>query len=103
MLLLVDHSSVAGSKTSTVRIREGVVNGLLYAVGGFDRYTRQCLSSLERYNPDADTWHVVANMSARRSDAGVGVLNNILYAVGGHDGSMVCKSVEAYGPKILIA
>lgn len=54
---------------------------------------------MERYNSETDTWSQVAEMTARRSGAGVGVLNNILYAVGGHDGPLVRKSVEAYDPE----
>lgn len=65
-------------------------------LGGYDGSTRQCLSSVERYNRANDTWTTVSEMSARRSGAGVGVLDNILYAVGGHDGPLVRKSVEAY-------
>lgn len=63
---------------------------------GYCGLSRQCLNSVERYDPSADTWHCVAEMRLRRSGAGVGVLNNILYAVGGHDGPSIRKSVEAY-------
>lgn len=55
----------------------------MYAVGGYDGTSRQCLSSVERYDTDSDTWTTVAEMGARRSGAGVGVLDNLLYAVGG--------------------
>ena len=34
----------------------GVVGSFLYAVGGYDGAQRQCLSSVERYDPDADEW-----------------------------------------------
>lgn len=61
----------------------------LYAVGGYDGSCRQCLASVERYNTVTDTWTKIADMTARRSGAGVGVLDNILYAVGGHDGPLV--------------
>lgn len=67
-------------------------------VGGYDGVSRQCLSSVECYNPEKDQWKPVPDMSARRSGAGVGVLDGILYAVGGHDGPLVRKSVEAFNP-----
>lgn len=70
----------------------------LVQVGGYDGASRQCLSSVESYNPNTDTWTAVAEMSSRRSGAGVGVLDGILYAVGGHDGPLVRKSVEAFNP-----
>ena len=41
--------------------------GLIYAVGGYDGNSRQCLSSVEVYNPDQDLWSPVSDMSARRS------------------------------------
>lgn len=61
---------------------------------------RQCLNSVECYNPETDTWSTVTEMSARRSGAGVGVLDGVLYAVGGHDGPLVRKSVESYNPDL---
>lgn len=45
-----------------------VVNRLLYAIGGFDGKNR--LQSVERYNPDEDSWTYVAEMSTPRSGAG---------------------------------
>lgn len=47
-----------------------VVAGYVYAVGGYDGASRQCLSSVERYNPAEDIWIIVAEMSCRRSGAG---------------------------------
>lgn len=72
---------------------------MLYAVGGYDGASRQCLGTVEQYDPDTDSWMPVAEMSARRSGAGVGVLDGLLYAVGGHDGPLVRKSVECYNPE----
>ena len=46
------------------------IPGFVYAVGGYDGSSRQCLSSVERYNPLDDTWVYVAEMSCRRSGAG---------------------------------
>ena len=61
---------------------------------------RQCLSSVERYDPDADEWTKVADMTTRRSGAGVGVIDGLLYAVGGHDGPTVRKSAEVFHPQV---
>ena len=44
----------------------GVLGGLIYAVGGYDGNSRQCLASVEVYIPEQDTWKRVADMSARR-------------------------------------
>lgn len=53
----------------------------LEQIGGYDGQSRQCLSSVEYYNPTADSWHLIPDMSQRRSGAGVGVLDNRLYVV----------------------
>ncbi|XP_036880428.1 kelch-like protein 2 isoform X5 [Manis javanica] len=104
-------TSVANMRDRRSTLGAAVLNGLLYAVGGFDGSTgllyavggydgasRQCLSTVECYSSAANEWTYTAEMSTRRSGAGVGVLNNLLYAVGGHDGPLVRKSVEVYDP-----
>jgi len=90
--------TIASMSTRRSSVGVGVLGGLIYAVGGYDGNSRQCLSSVEVYNPDQDIWSPVCDMSARRSGAGVGVLNGLLYSVGGHDGPLVRKSVESYNP-----
>jgi len=45
--------------------------GLLYAVGGYDGASRHCLSSVECYNPDNNSWMSVTDMTCRRSGAGL--------------------------------
>lgn len=56
---------------SRVWLIDAIVSaGKLYAVGGYDGASRQCLSSVEVYDPAADQWCYVADMSTRRSGAG---------------------------------
>ncbi|XP_040576158.1 kelch-like protein 3 [Lepeophtheirus salmonis] len=88
--------SIACMSTRRSSVGVGVLNGLIYAVGGYDGNSRQCLSSVEVYHPEKNYWSSVRDMSARRSGAGVGVLDDLLYAIGGHDGPFVRKSVERY-------
>jgi len=88
--------SIASMSTRRSSVGVGVLGGLIYAVGGYDGNSRQCLSSVEVYNPEQDLWSPVTDMFVRRSGAGVGVLNGILYSVGGHDGPVVRNSVECY-------
>ncbi|MBN3291114.1 KLHL2 protein, partial [Polypterus senegalus] len=90
------HVVPMNTRRSSVGV--GVVGGLLYAVGGYDGASRQCLSTVEAYHPNTNEWNYVAEMSTRRSGAGVGVLKGLLYAVGGHDGPLVRKSCEVYDP-----
>lgn len=67
-------------------------------VGGYDGVSRQCLSTVEFYNPETNAWSKTADMTSKRSGAGVGVMDGILYAVGGHDGPAVRNTVEAFDP-----
>ena len=57
-LLFTDH------RRSSVGV--GVLGSLIYAVGGYDGNSRQCLASVEVYIPEQDAWKRVADMSARR-------------------------------------
>lgn len=70
--------------------------GLLYAVGGYDGVSRQCLSTIESYNPVTNVWQPAPDMSVRRSGAAVGVLDGLMYAVGGHDGPLIRSTVEVF-------
>ncbi len=76
----------------------GVVNGILYAVGGNDGAT--VLNAVEAYDPLAGTWATKAAMPTARDRLAVGVVNGILYAVGGYSGSGSSgfATVEAYDP-----
>jgi kelch-like protein 2/3 len=67
-------------------------------VGGYCGLSRECLDSVERYDPFSDTWSPVAHMTTRRSGACVNVHNGKIFVVGGHNGPCVLKSVEMYDP-----
>ena len=75
----------------------GVINGLLYSVGGHDGPLVR--KSVECYNPDRDEWTQVSEMNYCRRNAGVVAHNGLLYVIGGDDGSSNLQSVEAYSPK----
>jgi kelch-like protein 2/3 len=59
--------TIACMSTRRSSVGVGVLCGLIYAVGGYDGNSRQCLASVEVYNPEQDIWSPVAEMSARRS------------------------------------
>jgi N-acetylneuraminic acid mutarotase len=74
----------------------GVVNGTLYAVGGDGGET-----TVEEYNPAADTWTTKSPMPTYRFDLGIGVANNKIYAIGGWIGGYgnpPLATVEEYNP-----
>uniref|UniRef100_A0A673JZ20 Kelch-like protein 28 n=1 Tax=Sinocyclocheilus rhinocerous TaxID=307959 RepID=A0A673JZ20_9TELE len=72
---------------------------VLLAVGG-KAGLFATLESVERWDPDSNTWASVERMAECRSTLGVVVLAGKLYALGGYDGQYYLQSVEKYGPKL---
>ncbi|XP_078206802.1 kelch-like protein 18 isoform X5 [Callithrix jacchus] len=88
--------------TARSRVGVAVVNGLLYAIGGYDGQLR--LSTVEAYNPETDTWTRVGSMNSKRSSVcfsamGTVVLDGQIYVCGGYDGNSSLSSVETYSPE----
>jgi N-acetylneuraminic acid mutarotase len=75
----------------------GVVNGVLYAVGG-DWTCGGLIANVDAYDPATNTWTSKAPLSAPRASFGVGVVNGILYAIGGQTNGGLSDIVEAYDP-----
>ena len=90
----------AAMPTARIGLAIGVVNGILYAVGGFNELGN-LFNFVEAYNPSSDTWSSKATMPTARSGLAVGVVNGILYAVGGGEffnNSNPRSTLEAYDP-----
>jgi N-acetylneuraminic acid mutarotase len=80
----------------------GVVNGILYAVGGATLSGRDYLDTVEAYDPITNRWTVKARMPTPREGLAVGVVNGILYTLGGISapvGGRILDMVEAYDPR----
>ena len=77
-----------------------VLNGTLYAVGGF--VAPQYLNVVEAFDPRANSWWGVAPMGESRRDLGVCTIEsrNMIVAVGGYDGAAVLGSVEGLDPRM---
>ncbi|XP_052805467.1 kelch-like protein 18 isoform X2 [Mya arenaria] len=95
---LVSRWSVAEAM-STMRSRVGVavLNGQLYAIGGYDGQDR--LSTVEVFDQSTKRWKKVAAMNCKRSALGAAALNRRLYVLGGYDGVTSLKSVEVFDPE----
>jgi len=90
--------AVAPMATARCNFAMAVVDGKLYAVGGYDS---DYFSSVERYDSALDAWEAVAPMTVRRVAFGVAVLDGKLYAVGGSAGNGGHRSsVERYDPAL---
>lgn len=72
----------------------GVVNSILYAVGGDDDFT--FYTTNEAYDPILDTWTGRGSMLTGRTSLAIGVVNGKLYATGGSPGGAAVATVEAY-------
>ncbi|KFV74017.1 Kelch-like 18, partial [Dryobates pubescens] len=83
--------------TARSRVGVAVLNGLLYAIGGYDGQLR--LSTVEVYNPETDSWSKVESMNSKRSAMGTVVLDGQIYVCGGYDGTSSLNSVESYSPE----
>ena len=77
-----------------------VLNGLVYAVGGFNGSLR--VRTVDVYDPIRDMWSSVASMDARRSTLGVAVLGGMIYAVGGFDGTTGMYKYCLYGTRSIL-
>ncbi|XP_028272757.1 kelch-like protein 10, partial [Parambassis ranga] len=74
-----------------------VLNGCIYAMGGYDEHTH--LSSAEFYQPETNQWLKIAPMHDQRSDASCTALNGRIYICGGYDGNEELRSAECYNPE----
>ena len=77
----------------------GVLNNMLYAVGGYD--DQEMHNCVERYCPYTNSWTQVADMWIRRDGPLIGVVDGIMYVFGGsHEISegKFLQSGEAYDP-----
>jgi hypothetical protein len=83
--------------TAREHLAVGVVNGVLYAVGGAVDFNGGARQTVEAYDPVTNTWTTKAPMPTARWLLAVGVVNGVLYAVGGETPG-VLQTVEAYDP-----
>nr|XP_019964649.1 PREDICTED: kelch-like protein 18 [Paralichthys olivaceus] len=84
-------------RTARSRVGVAVVNGLLFAIGGYDGQSR--LSTVEVYNPEMDNWTRVSSMNSQRSAMGTVVVDGHIYVCGGYDGKSSLNSVECFSPE----
>lgn len=78
------------------RCRAGlaVVNGKVYAVGGFNGTLR--VRSVDVCDAGLEQWSPGVSLEARRSTLGVAVIGDCIYAVGGFDGSKGLNTAEVF-------
>lgn len=85
----------AALPTARSNFSVGVVNNMLYAIGGSADAT---LAVAEAYDPVANAWVTKAPMPAPRKGFAVGVINGILYAAGGRSDADLAGNAVSYDP-----
>ena len=77
-------------------VAAGVINGILYVVGG--RSGNGFVSTLEAYNPATNSWTTLQSMPSARWGLAASVVNGKLYALGGYNAHGTLNKVDAYDP-----
>jgi Kelch motif protein len=102
-------STVSAMPTARWSVGVGVVNDVLYAIGG-SRYGAcgfpdppdceiEVLGTVEAYDPVRNQWSTKAAMPTPREDFGLAVANGRIYVIGGHITSVApLQTVEEYDP-----
>ena len=82
----------------TARMACGVsaVDGKIYVIGGYLN-NLVGLSTVEAYDPEADTWEKKADMPTPRLTLATSVVNGKIYAIGGYSNNEI-STVEEYDP-----
>lgn len=75
-----------------------VVNGLVYLVGGVTAWPTPSVSTVNRYDPVANSWTTVAPLPAARGAMAVGAVNGLVYAAGGLVNGSAAATLTAYNP-----
>lgn len=94
-------SAVAPMPTARAYLQVAVVNGVLYAIGGYDDDRSAYLDRVEAYDPATNAWTERAPMPTARGDFGVAVVGGLIYVAGGIDASGgLASTLEVYDPAI---
>ena len=88
---------VSSMQTCRSRVGVAVLEGKLYAIGGFDGVNR--LESAEVYDPEKNSWTNISMMHERRSALGCVAYDGQIFVCGGYNGLASLNSCEVYSPE----
>ncbi len=95
----------AAMPTARTMLSSGVVNGKIYAIGGYtgsySTSTSNIVGTAEEYDPATNTWATKTSMPTARKGLAAAVVNGKIYAIGGSGncaGNCAGSTVEEYDP-----
>jgi N-acetylneuraminic acid mutarotase len=91
-------SPVASMSMSRKSFQTEVIDGEIYAIGGYEYKSETYFSSVEVYDPSTNAWTTLAPMSTARSFFQAEIIDGKIYAIGGTFGSTYLSSTEVYDP-----
>ncbi|MHC4461984.1 MAG: Kelch repeat-containing protein [Planctomycetota bacterium] len=86
--------------TARLGLATAVVNGKIYAIGGYTASNSARLSTVEEYDLATDTWTQKSDMPTARCWLSASTVDGKIYAIGGHRvaGAAGLSTVEIYDP-----
>jgi N-acetylneuraminic acid mutarotase len=86
--------------TARLALATSIVDGKIYAIGGYARAGASRLRTVEEYDPVMDIWIQKADMPTARCWLSASTVHGKVYAIGGHrfDGGAGIMTVEEYDP-----
>ncbi|MFQ6113029.1 MAG: kelch repeat-containing protein [bacterium] len=86
--------------TARLGLATAVVNGKIYAIGGYGAANLPGLSTVEEYDPATNTWTTKTDMPTGRRWLSASAVDGKIYAIGGHVdvGEPAISTVEEYEP-----
>ncbi len=90
-----DNSWDTGTDMPTARriLSASVVDGLIYAAGGYATHTS---SALEVYDPATDAWSIAADMPRARGSHAAAIVDGMVYVFGGLTSDGLIQEVGVY-------
>ncbi|HUY25889.1 MAG TPA: kelch repeat-containing protein [Candidatus Binataceae bacterium] len=76
----------------------GFVNGTIIVAGGYNPALGGHLTTVQAYNPVANSWITKTPRPSIQTSSAYGVVNNTLYAAGGTNCCVIINSLTAYNP-----
>jgi N-acetylneuraminic acid mutarotase len=73
----------ADMPTARLGLTTAVVNGKIYAIGGYARANSPAMKTVEEYDPATDTWTTKADMPTARMWLSASVVDGKIYVIGG--------------------